>query len=362
MLVPCTDDLDYNIVYCPAGSFSNSSWPQTLAGTFGTFTCSAGYFASNPSVYCAQNGATGTWGSDPCQPIYCPAGSFSNATWLETLASTFGTFSCTAGYFASNTSVYCTQNGATASWGSNPCQPVYCPAGSSSNATWLETLASNSGTFTCTAGYFASIPSVSCTQNGGSATWGSNPCQPVFCSAGSSSNATWLQTLAETYATFTCLPGYHAPNPLVFCSQNGSVGTWGVNPCQPLVCSASFYQFGNAGCVSCPTNTQSSVGSTQLSNCTCLPGYQLQNEQCQRMRLSFSFLCLLCFLWEHSRFSISHFRIDVRCSEHLECHLSDHCRWLECRWNLYFWLFWDPNSAMSAQWHMVNHSSKSLFS
>ena len=111
----------------------------------------------------------------------------------------------------------------------------------------------------------------------------------VYCSSGSSLNATWPQTLAGTSGTYTCAAGYHASNPLVLCSQNGSVATWGANPCQPVLCPVSTYRVQNE-CISCPPNTQSPVDSTQLGNCTCLPGYQLQNGQCQRMSLSFSFL------------------------------------------------------------------------
>jgi len=56
--------------------------------------------------------------------------------------------------------------------GSNPCQPVYCPAGSSSDASWPQTLGGQYGTYTCLTGYYTSNPSVYCTQNGGSASWG----------------------------------------------------------------------------------------------------------------------------------------------------------------------------------------------
>ena len=102
----------------------NATWPQTLAGTNGTFNCSTGYFTSNTSVYCSQNGATAFWVSYPCGPVYCPAGSLSDSSWPQTLGDYYGTYICAVGYYAApNSSVFCTQNGGSATWGTIPCQP-----------------------------------------------------------------------------------------------------------------------------------------------------------------------------------------------------------------------------------------------
>ena len=195
------------LVYSTDGTSSNSSWPQALAGTYGTFTCAQGYFASNTTVFCSQNGASASWGSDPCQPVYCANETSFNSSWPQTLAGTNGTFACTGGYYASNTSVNCTQNGDSATWGSNQCEPVYCSAGSSFNSSWPQTLAGDNATYCCVGGYFAIDPFVECTQDGDSASWGNNPCQPVYCAAGTSSNSSWPQTLAGTNGTFTCATG-----------------------------------------------------------------------------------------------------------------------------------------------------------
>jgi len=86
-------------------------------------------------VLCTQNGGSATWGSNPCQPIYCPAGSSSNATWPPTVSGTNGTFAWANGYFASNPYVYCKQTEGSATWGNNPCQ-VVCPHETSSNIAW----------------------------------------------------------------------------------------------------------------------------------------------------------------------------------------------------------------------------------
>ena len=223
-------------VYCSAGTSASSSWPQTLGNHYGTYICARGYYASNPSTYCSQNNGFATWQSNPCQPVYCSGGSTANATWPQTLAGTNGTYLCAAGYYASPSStVNCTQNAGSASWGSNPCQPVYCSSGSSFNATWPQTLGNHSATFTCATGYFASNTSVYCAQNGGSASWGSHPCQPVFCPGGSVASSSWPQTLGGHYGTYICWPGYYATsNSLVYCTQNGASATWGTNPCQPF--------------------------------------------------------------------------------------------------------------------------------
>jgi len=115
-------------------------------------------------------------------------------------------------------------------------------------------------------------------------------CEAVYCAAGSNAYATWPQTLAGTSGTYTCNTGYFAPNPVVLCSQNGGVGFWGANPCQLVVCPASTY-FQSGGCTPCPTNSQSLAGSTLLANCTCLPGYQVLGQQCTRESPFFSFDC-----------------------------------------------------------------------
>ena len=172
---------------------------------------------------CTQSGGNATWGTNPCQPVYCPAGSSSDASWPQTLGGQSGAYTCLPGYFASTSSVYCTQNGGSASWGLNPCQPVYCLAGSSSNATWPQTLSGTSGIFICTNGYFASNPSVYCNQTGGSATWGLNPCQ-VACPSETSSNTAWPQTLAGTTATGKCSTGYSG-SLTRDCLSNGSWST-----------------------------------------------------------------------------------------------------------------------------------------
>jgi len=161
------------IVYCTKWSDSAASWTQTLSGTYANFTCASGHSASTTAVFCAQNGATASWGANPCQSAYCAAGSSDSASWPQTQAETVGVYNCTSGYYASNPRVPCVLNGVTASWGPNPCQPVYCSASSSATMRWEQTLAGTSTTLNCLPGFYSSGPctSVYCVQNGGSAYW-----------------------------------------------------------------------------------------------------------------------------------------------------------------------------------------------
>ena len=70
------------------------------------------------------------------------------------------------------------------------------------------------------------------------------------------------------------------------CSCNS--GYFGTSACPP--CPSGTYQnlAGQSGCISCILNSQSPAGSSLASNCTCLPGYQLQTGSCQGNTL----LCL----------------------------------------------------------------------
>ena len=254
-------------VNCTSGFSSNATWNQTLGDTFGTYTCLAGYHATNSQVYCTQNGASASWGVNPCTPVYCAPGSSLNATWNQTLADTNGIYTCQPGYHATNSQVYCMQNGASATWGPNPCTPVYCAPGSSLNATWNQTLADTNGTYTCQPGYYATNSKVYCTQQGTSASWGINPCQPSYCLGGSLASATWNQTPTGSSGTYTCLSGYYSSNPQVSCSQNGATASWGPNPCNQVNCTAGF-----------STNaTWPTILAGTSINYTCAPGYYSPN-------------------------------------------------------------------------------------
>ena len=52
-------------VDCPVDStIAGSVWPQTLAGTNATSTCTAGYYSSGvPQRFCTQSGSVGNWQS-----------------------------------------------------------------------------------------------------------------------------------------------------------------------------------------------------------------------------------------------------------------------------------------------------------
>jgi len=232
------DGVNCTAVYCPSGFSNSSSWPQTLSDSYATFTCSPGYYAPDPSVYCNLTGWTAEWGVDPCEPVYCVAGSDSFATWPQTLGGSSANFSCNPGFNAVNPTVSCRQVEAFAGWGANPCEPVYCFAGADTTGSWTQALASMTGTFTCSSGYYASNHTVLCVQTGGTAAWATDPCAPVSCQAGSNASATWARTLATTSQGFGCNPGYYAANTSVYCSQNGSTGVWGASPCEAVDCPA----------------------------------------------------------------------------------------------------------------------------
>ena len=139
--------------------------------------------------------------------VYCSADSSSpNVTWSQTLSTTTASSSCNVGYYSSSTPQRtCTQNGATATWGSitNPClrknylfleylsffmvsfllsfsQAVNCPVDTSNLAeTWSQTLSGTTATSTCNGGYYSSLgPQRNCTQSQSNGVWGTvvNPC------------------------------------------------------------------------------------------------------------------------------------------------------------------------------------------
>ena len=136
----------HNEVYCANGTSSNSTWPQTLSGTNGTFTCAAGYFASNPSVSCHQNGGSATWGKQSLPTCLLSSRLFlrrllaPNPWWSIWHIHLFDWIL----YFQSFCVLHSKRRIGLLG-GLNPCQPVYCRAGSSFDATWPQILSGISG-------------------------------------------------------------------------------------------------------------------------------------------------------------------------------------------------------------------------
>jgi len=282
-------------VTCSNGTNASSSWPQTLAGQYGVFTCLPNYYAANTTVLCVFNTSTAYWASpSPCQQVYCSAGTSTNSSWNQTPAGTSGIYTCASGYYAHSPAVSCVQHEGVGVWGANPCLPVYCQNQTANNATWNTTLSGTQTNFSCDAGYYSANTLVSCIQAGPSASFSAMPapCQPIPCAAGSSTSATWSSIISATSVNYTCNLGYYSSNPLTPCIQNGSAAYWGTSaiPCSPVNCSQTIE--GNA-------TWEITLGGTMAFG-ECLSGYfGFPNRTCQQTGPSATYesnplFCLPC--------------------------------------------------------------------
>lgn len=162
-------------MYCPASSYSDATWNQTLSATSTSGTCDPGYYSSNCTRQCTQTGSTGTWSltvTNPCQPVYCLEGSLANHTFPQIQAGEAGEITCKPGFYSLDPSATCVQNGSDATWTlpTEPCLPVYCPANVTQGISFPETQASLNATGTCMQGYAGNIQR-RCSQSGPDATW-----------------------------------------------------------------------------------------------------------------------------------------------------------------------------------------------
>ena len=210
-----------------------TAWPTVQAGLVSSGTCKAGYYlAGTPQRPCTQSGNIGVWSppTSSCLAVNCSALSYSNATWPQTISATLATGTCDPGYYSPAPMLACNQNQSTASWSTvvvSPCQPVYCPAGNNTNATWVQAISATNVSWSCNVGYYSSDPVTPCTQSENTAFWEDPnvPCLAVYCSVNTSAEATFPQTISGTNATGTCLRGY-AGVISRYCNQTGPTASW----------------------------------------------------------------------------------------------------------------------------------------
>ena len=112
-----------------------------------------------------------------------------------------------------------------------------CAKTTEGDATWGATNSGSTAYGSCVSGYVGT-PSRDCT---GCGTWGPicNPCEPAYCPSGTSQGLSWPQTSSGATATGSC-PSGTCGNPTRMCFSNG---TWGnvIGSCQSkLVLTFSF--------------------------------------------------------------------------------------------------------------------------
>ena len=241
---------------------AHSSWPQMQAGQSASGTCLAGY-EGTPTRTCSLNGQ---WEAllSPCTQKKCPAGTTSNSAWEETLGGLTATGTCVPGTTGSVTRT-CSSDGV---WGQidGACSGVMCPAETTDNAEWLDTPQSNVASGSCVTGYGPDpAPTRSCLESG---VWGpvSGACVRLACPGATFENAVWPTENSMTEGVRgTCVAGWVGA-PLRNCSVTGQYSAV-ANPCVRITCAALDSETGawaltNAGTTGvqgiCPVSTDGS--------------------------------------------------------------------------------------------------------
>ncbi|EKX52888.1 hypothetical protein GUITHDRAFT_64694 [Guillardia theta CCMP2712] len=239
---------------CPVNSTS-----EVGSTSLSNCTCVGGYYGSMGNCTMCPDNSMSAGGSTVLTDCKCNAGYVWENTTSTCSACSRGTYrgendteclACEAGKYSSTE-------------GSPECQ--MCPEHASSLAGSMELT-----DCICDAGYTGLNGSncTACPAGQYKASNGSSQCAP--CSAGTYNNAT-----GATVCSGSCAETFTSPEGSSSEEACGCVP--GLSPVNGTCtsCEAGKYkdELGTATCTACPVNSTSEVGSTSLSNCTCVGGY-----------------------------------------------------------------------------------------
>ncbi|KAJ1474415.1 hypothetical protein T484DRAFT_3264942 [Baffinella frigidus] len=271
---------------CTAGTF------KSAVGTGACETCPANSGSSSGSVLCqCWAGFTGADGG-PCEAcdagqskatagagscVSCLAGTFQSAVGAKACetcpvnsesSSGSSLCQCSAGFTGADGGPCeaCDAGEYKATAGAGTC--AVCPENSDS-AAGSDELAD----CTCLVGYTAASdgePCSACTAGTFKSGVGTAECETCIANAESSSGS----ALCQCSAGFAGADG----EPCEACNAGQYKATAGAGTC--ATCEAGTYKaaVGVGSCAACPSNTTSSVGSNELTDCNCLPGYTAASD------------------------------------------------------------------------------------